>query len=643
MATRWWAATALVVGTMAGLAAVSHGHPQQSGGSKWTGGSAGGKSSPAQQIQAAIKRMESASSLQAAQADARRRADLIRGPVEIAAARPETPLDDATALAAVLAANGGKIPATGEDLQRVLARLGDFAQLPVPFSAVALESGLVNPRVVLAPRGGRLDPAPANRPALAGRLFLAANMVKPSSGDPRVRSVEFISWNPRRGKFDFGVIEDLGGDPHIRLLDGVRCFSCHKNRGPILGATPWSNTTHNEVVRAATELAFLPLPGTPRETPLGRIDGMTFFSPQAADVDDAVRLGASYAAHREGFRLLSRDADGRKALAAFLVGVVTPGTLEKNDIDASAVGNKLVERRFPALVGDWVAFRKAEKSGVLHDFNPAGSVSSESGAATGTPELVGRYDVGRILGDHRLVSLAQPSNPTAFSRPPLKALTHASQVVSAASLARTIGLSQGDRAFLGKSLSDSAKKVRRARVTAASLAQQVLDGPHFRPVFESGILPDREDFKERFVRGLDEVLRESHGVEAGFAPRREDYASGPVFAPLGKDEPEPRVIPTSACLRCHEVRGEGRAKFAEPLPAIAFDPFDKTGREAWLKTADRRRKQDVLDRMVQRVGVSKDMPPEDEPEYEHFRVNNPAAFDEVKQFLEAALKDAKGK
>ena len=39
----------------------------------------------------------------------------------------------------------------------------------------------------------------------------------------------------------------------------------------------------------------------------------------------------------------------------------------------------------------------------------------------------------------------------------------------------------------------------------------------------------------------------------------------------------------------------------------------------------------------------KDMPPEDEPEYEHFRVNDAASFDEVKQFLDAALKKSTGK
>src|SRR5205814_6934777 len=90
---------------------------------------------------------------------------------------------------AVIAANGGRVPATGRELYDALERLGDFAHLSVPFSAVALDSGLSHPRVVIArrpppspdPRArptDRPDPlpgTPADRPDLEGRLFLAAN------------------------------------------------------------------------------------------------------------------------------------------------------------------------------------------------------------------------------------------------------------------------------------------------------------------------------------------------------------------------------------------------------------------------------------------------------------------------------------
>src|SRR4051812_19389826 len=64
---------------------------------------------------------------------------------------PTGPGDD-TAINAVIDANGGKVPASGERLVAALGKLGPFAQVSIPFSAVHLESGLRNPRVVLAPR-----------------------------------------------------------------------------------------------------------------------------------------------------------------------------------------------------------------------------------------------------------------------------------------------------------------------------------------------------------------------------------------------------------------------------------------------------------------------------------------------------------
>ena len=78
-------------------------------------------------------------------------------------------------------------------------------------------------------------------------------------------------------------------------------------------------------------------------------------------------------------------------------------------------------------------------------------------------------------------------------------------------------------------------------------------------------------------------------------------------------------------------------------PALAFDPFDTVGRQAWLRTADRKRKEEVLARLQKRLVVNKDMPPEDAAEHKLFRQSDPYAFDEVKAFLEAELNRANGK
>ena len=543
--------------------------------------------------------------------------------------QPETELDEASAIATFIAASG-KLPADGKEFQAAVDNFGNFAQLPIPFSAVALDSGLSNPRIVFAATSSA-DPT---KPNLSGRLFLAANLEPPFGGVARLRSVEFISWNSRTRKFDFGVIEDIGGEPRARMLDGVRCASCHKNRGPILGAGPWSNTAHNDVLRRATQLTFLPLT-VPHTVPNDPVAGMRFLDSRAPEVDAGVRLGGSLAANRETVRLLARTPQGRKAVAILLAGIAAPGRLDRFERESAVEVNELLSKPFVKLAADWLAVQKATKSSVLVDFNPAGS--------TGSAALVGRYDVARIQGESGLPTSFQPSNPKAFAKPQVKAPLEATQIVSATLLARTIGLNEGDRNFLGSSLVTAARQIPSAKVTPAALARQVFEGPKFADALESGDLPEREDFKQRFVDGLDDVLQRTHGVAAGFKPNRNTYASGPVFTrPSGSDEKQVPVAPSTACLRCHEVRGT-KARFPEPLPALAFDPFDKRSRDAWLKTADKARKQDVLTRMLQRLAVDKDMPPEDEPEHDLFRVNDPASFAEVKAYLETELKNMKGK
>ena len=81
-------------------------------------------------------------------------------------------------------------------------------------------------------------------------MFLAANFEK-KGGELKVKTFEFISWNGRKQRFDFGFIECDDAEPQIRLVDGVKCFSCHKNKGPILGQGPWSNTPHNDLIRGS--------------------------------------------------------------------------------------------------------------------------------------------------------------------------------------------------------------------------------------------------------------------------------------------------------------------------------------------------------------------------------------------------------
>jgi hypothetical protein len=648
------------------------------------------------------------------------------------------PALETSAIGAVVEANGGKPPATGEELWRALGQLDRFCQLPVSFSAVRLDSGLANPRVVLAAHANGVGRADVNRPNLAGRLFLAANMEQVLPGaDPRVTSVEFISWNAARRQFDFGVIENMGGAgvPQLHFVDGGKCFACHKNRGPILGVNPWSNTTHDDILRLATAngLALsgsaLPAAGPfALQPPAGkaqrqRIDGMALAAPEAADVDRAVRIGADLRLNRDVFRLMTRTPDGRKALLVLLGAVVGPGPLDATDRSVKQALDDAFDVSFPRFAADWVALRKEARPSTLADADPAGllvasgvrqvrpntalgilaSAANRPVVSTVTvpttrlvrvpnlrggngslwaavttprqqttvsrrPSLVtpveamsaglaaraaeeqqatvdlyatigelNRYEAARSKGSHGLTSPVQPSNPRAFVKPPVKTPTRPSAVLDAVLLANTIGLSDGDRTFLAATLADAAKRVAAPRVTAATLARAVFEGPAFADVLSGGPLPDRDEFKDRFAAGLDDVLKSRYPSTNGFPIRREKYASGPKFDPTAPELAEPAAAPTTSCLRCHEVRASGRPRHFETIPALAFDPFDKPGREAWLRTADRARRQAVLARLQQRLFADGDMPPEDAPEYDRFRVRLAAAFDEVKTFLQTEL------
>jgi hypothetical protein len=595
---------------------------------------------------------------------------------------PDPALEGSTVVA-VLDANGGKVPASGQELWQALSRLGKFAQLPVVFSAVRLDSGIGNPRVVITPMVTGLSDASATAPSLNGRLYLAANMEKdPKGGDPRVTSVEFISWNALRRKFDFGVIEDVGtGEPRMQVLDGGKCFSCHKNKGPILGAAPWTNSANHTGLRALTAGRFkLSLPGEPVGAgQRDRIDGMALVAPQAQAVDDVVRLGAMLRLQRDTFRLMNRYDGGRKGFVAMLVAVTQSGELDPNDKPAKvAVDRWGFEQSYLRFANEWVSLAKTTSTGILIDFAPIPKplyewekgirqkvvptpppggfrTAREAQNFQAKVDLIkfenqqaeakrldrlrqlALYDEARASGRHGMPTEAQPSNPRAFVPVPPKAPQRPSGLVNPLMLANTIGLTEGDRKFMADALAAASKRITKQKVTPAALAKEVFEGPEFADVLKGEPLPDRDDFKDRFVAGLNTLLTTRYKLKDGFAPERSEYARTPRRDPKAVEQAEAAIVPTSACLRCHEVRDGGKARVFDPIPPLAFDPLDEKTRALWLQAATAKRKQEVLSRMLERLVKDADMPPEDSPEHEHFRVKQAAAFDGVKKLLEAEI------
>lgn len=120
------------------------------------------------------------------------------------------------------------------------------------------------------------------------------------------------------------------------------------------------------------------------------------------------------------------------------------------------------------------------------------------------------------------------------------------------------------------------------------------------------------------------------------AVERREYASGPEYDAKLATEAEAVVVPTTACLRCHDVPANGKRGAFESIPPLAFDPLDKAGREAWARTANKVRKREVLSRLQARLYKDVDMPPHDSPEHEKFPVKG-AAFEDLKRFLDAEL------
>jgi hypothetical protein len=586
------------------------------------------------------------------------------------------PALNGSTITALLDANDGKVPATGKELWATFSKLGEFAQLPVVFSAVHLESGIGNPRVVITPQVTGLSEAGVTAPSLNGRLYLAANMEKdPNGRDPRVTSVEFISWNTLRRKFDFGVIENMGSadPPQLRVMDGGRCFACHKNKGPILAVSPWTNTTHLLTLRlvVADRLRLRNQAGL-----RDRIDGMALLSPQAQAVDNVVRLGAMLRLHRDTFRLMNHSDGGRKAFVAMLVAITQPGPIDPHDRQAKTVVDKWgADQSYLRFTNDWVALTKATNTGILRDFvpiptnvwddrplkplpePPPGGFSKPADATKFRAQLgaaqwdnkkietaraekmtkLTQYDTARAGGKSGLPSVAQPSNPKAFIQPSLKAPQKPSGLVNPLSLAHALGLTEGDRKFMAEALADAAKRITKQKVTTATLAKDVFEGPEFADVLAGEPVPDRDEFKDRFVAGLDTLLKTRYKLADGFAPGRKEYASGPRRNPKAVEEVEAAIVPTTACLRCHDVRDGATPKLFEVIPALAFDPLDKQARTRWVQTANPKRKQEVLTRFLERLVTDADMPPQDSPEHDEFRVKQAASFDDLKQFLETEL------
>ena len=323
--------------------------------------------------------------------------------------------------------------------------------------------------------------------------------------------------------------------------------------------------------------------------------------------------------------------------------------------------DKAFEANYANFGNDVVTIHNTSSS-TLHDYNPSGSfgiVKTKMGQPTGwgggsfqppsttivwvgTTEQVIAYDSRRAAGDPAIAPGRQPSNLKSFVRNSLPGVpARPSAAVSSRSLAFALGLTEADRVFLARKLVDAVLRINQPRVTVEVLAKEVFAGPSFADYLKAGDIPDREEFKDRFVAGLAAAAAEHQLVDLNID--RREYASAPklLFTP-GQLDPAAETMPSTACLRCHDVSNVGRHTF-NPIPKLAFDPFDKTSRERWARDTNTAQKKATLERMLKRLVTEQDMPPEDSMEFTLFRRKDPAAFEALKEFLESELSKVKGK
>jgi hypothetical protein len=415
---------------------------------------------------------------------------------------------------------------------------------------------------------------------------------------------------------------------------------------------------------------------------------MALVAPEPSAVDDAVRVGRQLRLFRETFRLMNRSPGGRKAFVALLMGIMEPGELDPKDVETKRLVNAWEnDNSYNRFQGELLTLMKSTNSGALIDYAPfarmlpegnlppgwnmstirplpqppSGGFRSQSDAQAfqytvdkiksanelankqflKDLETISRYDVARSKGHHGLPSSAVPSNPKAFVSEIPPNNRKPADTVNAVLLSGTIGLTVGDRHFLIRSLDEAVERLHNRKVSAKTLARAIFEGSEFADVLAGGPLPDRDEFKDRFVAGLDIVLKTKYMFTEGFSPDRREYTSSPRYDPKAVEEVEAVVVPTTACLRCHDVRPTGKARMFELIPALAFDPLDKQAREMWLKAAAKERKQEVLSRIQARLYKDADMPPRDSPEHDRFRIKEAVAFDQLKSFLDAELEKIK--
>jgi len=112
-------------------------------------------------------------------------------------------------------------------------------------------------------------------------------------------------------------------------------------------------------------------------------------------------------------------------------------------------------------------------------------------------------------------------------------------------------------------------------------------------------------------------LQTTYGQPDGYSPERRTYATGPKLVPGAVERESGGGADERRALRCHERFRSRASSGSTRSRSWRSTPFDKPGREAWVKGGPTlRRKQAVPVADAEAAGArTGDMPPEDSAEY----------------------------
>ena len=130
-----------------------------------------------------------------------------------------------------------------EPFPQLVQRLGHYSQMAIaviPYGRSLHKKSawphvFKHPRIVVSLFGGNKHDLGLN---LMGKVFLGYS--------PTANTLEIISYNDSRGRFEFQLIKNFKANGDAELVNAPRpqCLSCHQAGGAIFAEDPWAETTN---------------------------------------------------------------------------------------------------------------------------------------------------------------------------------------------------------------------------------------------------------------------------------------------------------------------------------------------------------------------------------------------------------------